>query len=660
VIDDFVQQLPEDRVPPTERTEARILYDDDNLYLGIRAFDGDPSRLLAWTLARDSFSINGDDQIAFCVDSSNNGRDGFWFSTNPAGVRVDAQIFNEGLVFDDKWDAVWEVASRIDDQGWTAEIKIPFFNVSFSPAGENVMGINFFRAIRRKNEELYAPYMPRNFRGTLTLSRARKFRFTGIRRGVRFRTKPYVLGRYGRDYAPPDTDLEGKSGLDVKWGVSSNFTADLTYRTDFAQVEADIQQVNLTRFNLFYPEKRDFFLENAGLFQFGAHGETDVFFSRRIGLAEGEPVPILGGARLTGRVGKTSLGILSVATENAGEEPGSRFGVLRVRRDLFSRSTVGMILTDREDDGPGGGNRVLGADTRLVFREDWSLDAYYAASRSSPGLSEGSAARVRFGKDGDIWQMVARYAQVDPGFDPGIGFVRRPGVDLWEGVFAWKPRPESDTVRQINFTYNPLYVTERSGRLESRANFFLLEGIFESGDVAGGYYSSEFERLAAPFDLFEGVTLPPGPYSFHRAALYFNSFAGRRVFSSSRVESGTFFDGRRLALLQDLTVNFSPHFSVTAHYDFNHVLLPEGNFDTNLWFTRFNVAVNSKLFGAVLVQSNDITDDLDVNLRLDWIHHPGADLFFVYNESANLRRRAGEPAANARDATFKLTYLFLF
>ncbi len=670
IIDDFTQQLPLDRVPPTERTEVRILYDDNNLYLGVRLFDSEPSRILARALVRDSDAIDGDDQLAFCIDSSNNGRDGFWFSTNPAGVQVDAQIFNEGQVFDNNWNGIWEVATRVDDQGWTAEIRIPFFNLRFSPAAENIMGINFFRAIRRKNEEEYAPYMPRNFPGTLTLSRARKFSFTGIRRGVRFQLKPYGLTRGEQSYVsePPEESLIGRAGADLKWGVTSSLTADLTYLTDFAQVEADIQQVNLTRFKLFYPEKRDFFLENAGLFQFGAHGETDVFFSRRIGLTDaGEVVPILGGGRLTGRLGKTSLGVLDVITDPGAGDPATNFGVLRVRRDILSRSTVGMILTDREAQGPGGGNRVVGADTRLVSRGDWSLDAFYAVSHSSPDLPEGSAARVRAGRDGDTWSLVARYSQVDPGFDPGIGFVVRPDMDLWQGLAAWKPRPADGLVRQYNFTWIPTYITDRRGELQSRDNYLQFETHFESGDVAGVYFDPQFERLTAGFDIFpdpvhreKDIIIPPGDYSFSSAALYVNTFQGRRVLSSSTLVAGTFYGGRKTSIAEDLTVNFGPHFSVNTHYDYNHVLLPEGNFDTNLWITRFNVAVSPKLFGSALLQANDIPDDLDLNLRVDWIHHPGADLFFVYNESHNLRRREGEPASNGRDATFKLTYLFTF
>jgi len=668
VIDDFLQQLPEEEAPPTERTEVRILYDRDNLYLGVRFFDREPSRIIAWTLQRDSMAIFGDDQFAFCVDSSNNGRDGFWFSTNPTGVRNDAQIFNEGEVFDTQWDAVWEVASRVDEQGWTTEIKLPFFNLRFPGAPENMMGINFFRAIRRKNEEEYSPYIPRNYRGTPSLSLARKMSLEGIERGIRFQPKPYLLSRYARSYGPDeDSDREGKAGLDVKWGVTSNLTADLTYLTDFAQVEADVQQVNLTRFNLFFPEKRDFFLENAGLFQFGTPMDTDIFFSRRIGLSSsGAPIPILGGTRLTGRVGKTSLGLLDVLTDAGSGDPRTNYGVLRLRHDILARSSIGMILTDREGEGGGGGNRVIGADSHVPFHEDWNFDGFYASSRSSPGAPEGAASRVRLGRDGDIWQYAVSRLQVDPGFDPGIGFVKRANQELTEAVLTWRPRPESDRVRQYNLTYSPRYITGRDGDLQSRENFFKFETTFESGDQVGGSYSSQFERLPEPFTIFRadpidpGVAIAEGDYSMQQGTVYVNTFQGRRVSSEFTGTLGTFFAGHKTSLMEDVTAKLCPHVSVNTHYEWNHVRLPGGGFDTNLWITRFNAAVSPKLFGSALVQANDITDDVDLNLRVDWIHHPGADLFFVYNESLNKRRKPYDPLSNGRSSTFKLTYLFHF
>jgi hypothetical protein len=476
VIDDFVQQLPVDKAPPTERTEVRVAYDAANLYLGVRFFDSDPSGIIAWTLQRDSDGILGDDQFAFAIDSSNNGRDGFWFSTNPAGVRNDSQIFDEGRIFDSRWDGVWEVATKVDDLGWTAEIKLPFFNLRFTPGEENTMGINFFRAIRRKNEEAYSPYIPRNYLGTISFSLARKMIFQGIERGTRLQIKPYSLVRAEETEVPPpaDRDVEGQVGLDVlKWGLTSNLTLDLTANTDFAQVEADIEQVNLTRFSLFFPEKRDFFLENAGLFQFGSPQQADVFFSRRIGLSPaGEPIPILGGVRLTGRMGKTSLGLLDVVQEEQDAEPRTNFSVLRVRHDILARSSVGMIVTDREGEGPGGGNRVAGADTHMTFHQDYNVDFFYAASRSSRLLSdgtprdeelrEGAAWRLRVGRDGDLWQVAARQQRIDPGFDPEIGFVPRPDEIFSEGVLAWKPRPESSRIRQWVFLYNPIYITRRA------------------------------------------------------------------------------------------------------------------------------------------------------------------------------------------------------
>ena len=679
VIDDFVQQLPEDKVAPTERTEVRIVYDADNLYLGVRFFDSQPSRIFAWTLQRDSDGIVGDDQFAFAIDSSNNGRDGFWFSTNPAGVRNDAQIFDEGRIFDDQWDAVWEVSTKIDDLGWTAEIRLPFYNLRFTPGAENRMGINFFRAIRRKNEEEYSPYIPRNYHGTLSFSLARKMSLQEIHRGTRLQIKPYGLVRFDDTNDPvPDQDVHGEVGLDVlKWGVTSNLTLDLTVNTDFAQVEADVEQVNLTRFPLFFPEKRDFFLENAGLFQFGSPTQADVFFSRRIGLSpEGEPIPLVGGLRLTGRVGKTSLGVLDVVQEEDGALPRTNFAVARVRHDILARSSVGVIFTDREEEGMGGGNRVAGADSHLTFHQDYNVDLFYAASRSSQWLSdgtlrdplmrEGSAWRVRLGRDGDIWQYAVRQQRIDPGFDPEIGFVPRPDSISSEGFMAWRPRPQGSAVRQYTFFYNPIYITDSAGELMTRDNLLLGEANLQSGDTVGGTYEEPFERLILPFEIVPGIIIPPDDYPMRQGSIYANTFQGRRLWSNFTAIAGSFYGGRKTTLTEALTAKFNPHFSIETRYEWDGIRLPEGDFDVNLWVTRFNVAISPKLFGSALLQVNDVkkindtTDAVSLNLRVDWIHHPGSDLFFVYNQSKSLPLQPTDPTVNLRDATFKLTYLFHF
>ena len=677
VIDDFVQQLPLDRVAPTERTEVRITYDDDNLYLGVRFFDSAPGQIQAWTLQRDSNGIIGDDQFAFAIDSSNNGRDGFWFSTNPAGVRNDAQVFDEGRIFDQQWDGVWEVVSRIDEAGWTTEIKLPFFNLRFTPGSENLMGINFFRAVRRKNEESYAPYIPRNYRGTMSFSLSRIMRLQEIHRGTRLQIKPYGLVRYDSVNVPAeDDDTQGEIGLDVlKYGVTSNLTLDATVHTDFAQVEADVQQVNLTRFDLFFPEKRDFFLENAGLFQFGSPTQADVFFSRRIGLSdEGEPIQLLGGLRLTGRMGKTSLGVLDVVQEADGDLPRTNFAVLRVRRDVLSRSTIGMILTDREAQGEGGGNRVAGVDAHAAFHQDYNADFFYAASRSSQlaagGVTRdpaqplaGSAWRVRAGRDGDIWQYAVRHQRIDPGFDPEIGFVPRRDAIFSDGFVAWRPRPDGSPVRQFTFLYNPLYITDTDGNLQTRDNLFVMETNFQSGDLLGASYEEPFERITEDFAFYPGVigvVVPAGDYPMQQGSIYLNTFQGRRFWSNLVALAGSFYGGHKTTLTCELTAKFSPHFSVESRYEWDRVRIPGGDFDVNLWVTRFNVAISPKLFGSALVQVDDIYDNIDLNLRVDWIHHPGSDLFFVYNESRNLRLQPGEPSVNARDTTAKLTYLFHF
>ncbi|HEV8375392.1 MAG TPA: DUF5916 domain-containing protein, partial [Candidatus Polarisedimenticolia bacterium] len=492
----------------------------------------------------------------------------------------------------------------------------------------------------------------------------------------RLQIKPYSLVRAEQTSGPPgDRNVQGEVGLDVlKWGLTSNLTLDLTANTDFAQVEADVQQVNLTRFSLFFPEKRDFFLENAGLFQFGASTQADVFFSRRIGLSRtGEPIPLLGGVRLTGRMRRTSLGLLDVVQEEHGSEPRTNFSVLRVRHDILSRSSVGMIVTDREGEGPGGGNRVAGADTHMTFHQDYNLDFFYAASRSSELRSggvprdpedpprSGSAWRLRLGRDGDIWQYAIRHQRIDPGFDPEIGFVPRRDAIWSEGVMAWKPRPENSPVRQFVFLYNPIYITDHTGKLETRDHLLLAETSFQTGDLLGATYEEPFESLAEDFSLdpFD-VVIPAGDYPMRQGSVYFNTFQGRRVASSFTASAGTFFGGRKTTLTEELTAKLSPHFAINTRYEYDRVRLPGGDFDVNLWVTRLNVALSPKLFGSALVQVDDIHDDVSLNLRVDWIHHPGADLFFVYNESRNVRAKTGEPGLNARDSTVKLTYLFHF
>jgi hypothetical protein len=677
IVDDFTMQLPEEGIPASERTVVRILYDDDNLYLGITAYDSSPEKVRASALSRDSFDGTSGDQMAWAIDSTDSGRDGYWFSTNPGGIKIDSQVFNEGQIFSPEWDAIWESKARIHDEGWTVEVRLPFYNLRFTEGPETVMRINFFRAIRHKNEEDYSPFIPRNYAGSFSFSLGRPVIFRGIRRGRDVEVKPYGLVSVSEaPFVDDDTDTEGDVGVDVKWGITTNLTADFTVHPDFAQVEADTQQINFTRFPLFFPEKREFFLENAGLFSFGRQGNTQAFFSRRIGLQSGIPVPILAGARLTGRVGNWSLGALEVVTESHDDEPRTNFFVARVRRDLGQRSTIGAILTDREATGEGGGNRLGGLDTRIVFKQDHSIDAFVMASDETGGDVEWSG-RADYSKSGDLWQWGATVGLVDENFNPGIGFVRRTGTEFTNGFLAYRPRPEGlEWVRQFSFSISGEYLEGHSddpridGVRQDKGVHLTQYTEFETGDSFSFHEHWVYERINSDFTIFSrndddpdnDVVIPPGDYLNDIYDLSFNTFNGRKVSGWGSINYGNFFDGHRTSGAVGFTTRFNPHLSLSSRFFHNRFRLPFGDFDTNLWITQVDYAFSPDLFGGALLQWNDSTDTLDLNLRLDFIHTPGSDLFIVYNQSFNTSKDVdeGDTRTNSRGGIVKATYLFHF
>ena len=668
VIDEFVQQLPLENAPPTERTEVRILYDDHAIYLAIRCYDSNPAAIQVGSLLRDDFAQTSGEQIAFAIDSTNSGRDGFWFSSNPGGAQLDAQIVNEGQIFDRDWDGVWESAGRIDAAGWTLEIRLPFFNLRFPKSDATVMRFNFFRSIRHKNEEVYSPFIPRNYQGTFSFSLGRPVLFRDLVRDRRLDLKPYGLLSARSDFEEDEVGWKatGELGIDLKWRITPNYTADFTVNPDFAQVEADDARINLTRFPLFFPEKREFFLENAGLFSLGRPQETQAFFSRRIGLdADGQTVPLIGGVRVTGRSGPWSIGALDVVADETAGQPQTNFAVGRVKRDVGARSTVGAIITDRHESG-GGGNRLGGADARFVYGQDLFWETYAMASRDSGEDTQWSA-RSELRKNGDIWRWSAGASLVDELFSPGIGFVRRAGIQRADGTFAYRPRPASiPSVRQFTFEAAAGYVASRpedsdldSGILD-RTLTVGQRTEFETGDQLGAFYEQRFERLTEEFEIIDGVAIPPGDYDNTAVELNFATWRARRLAGSGFVNHGDFFDGQRTIVGVGLVARFNRHISLESSFNRNRVRMPFGDFDTNLWINRLKFAFTPNLFGSALIQWNDLTDDIDLNLRVDWIHMPGADLFVVYNESYSTDPAPGEPRSNGREAIVKLTWLFQF
>jgi hypothetical protein len=645
-ITDFRQREPVDGAVPTEQTEVRIAFDEHGLYFGLVMRDSDPSAIRRSILQREG-RIDQDDRIIIALDTYHDGRNAYIFELNAFGTQGDALISDEDMVLDDwNWEGVYESEGRVTDEGWVLEVAIPFTTIRFSDAEAPEMGVAFYRSIRRRNEEATWPHIAQRYRGGI-FQVSRYATLTGLedlRRGRYAEVKPYAIAGAGKD-GTADTDFVDDAGVDVKYSLTSSLTLDLTYNTDFAQVEADNVQINLTRFDLFFPEKREFFLERAGLFAFGAERETEVFFSRRVGLTN----PIRGGGRLTGQVGRVSLGALSLKTDDVGSPgdadygPGAWNSVMRVRADVGPRTNVGGIFAGREQEGAS--NRTAGVDAAARFWGSSSIllwAAHVWDSRDPAGDASGAAA----GPDGEVSATAAqaeltlrddRYffeltrTVIGRDFDPALGFVPRPDQKRWGGQVGFTPRfQESTWARQLSLFLQGNHITDWSGAKES--HFRRVQGrmAFQTGDAANVEVSERFERLTSPASI-QGRALPAGDYTFRFLSGALRSNESRTVSGSVGASVGDFWNGTRTNVDGRLTWKTGPYLTLGAGLSHNGISLPvtDGDFATNIVTVTVLGALSRNLFANALVQWDDVSRTLQGNVRVDWIHTPGSDLFLV-------------------------------
>ena len=471
---DFVQMEPNQGQPATERTEVRILYDNEAVYFGVYAYDSEPNEIIINSLEQD-FTRSLEDGITFYLDTFDDNLNAFVFYTNPAGAKGEQQSADEGKEMNNAWEDVWDVKTKITTEGWLAEVKIPFRSLRFPKSEIQSWGINFQRKIRRKNEESFWSPIPRRFDG-LYLSFAGNLKgIEDVHPGKNFKLKPFVVGELGQ-LATDDLDVDADVGLDLKYSLTSGLTLDGTVNTDFSQVEVDVQQINLTRFNLFFPEKRDFFLENAGIFRFGqtgqrglAQGEFVPFFSRRLGLSsEGTVVPILAGGRLTGRVGKYSLGLLNMQTRESGSEPANNFTVIRVKRNILTQSEIGALLINRQSNQSGDYNRTFGLDSKFRLWENLRIDSFLAGTRT-PGLDgEDLAGRIWLEWKTNLVEARSGYLAIGENFNAEVGFVRRRDIRKSDSSFGFRPRPKNPWIRELFPNLRIQYVTDHENHLLTR------------------------------------------------------------------------------------------------------------------------------------------------------------------------------------------------
>jgi len=652
----FVQKNPFEGAPARERTELRIAYTATALYVGVVCFDGDPEGIIVSGARRDS-SLDDTDSVRFIVDTYRDGQNGFVFGTNPAGLEYDAQVVNEGQGggggpggqqggsgggFNLNWDGSWRVVTRVHDEGWTAEFEIPFRTLRYPSRDVQTWGLNFERRTRRYNETAYWAPLPRQFdiarvsmAGTLDALRVPPQRNLKI--------IPYALGVGRDDSRHPDVRLRGEPGVDLKYSLTPSLTLDATVNTDFAQVEVDEQQVNLDRFTLFFPEKRPFFLENAGLFAVGSSGEAEVFFTRRIGISpEGREIPIVGGVRLSGQAGRgLNVGFLNMQTEEVpGIAPAHNFTVGRLRQDLPNRSSVGVIAVNRETtSGPGGQDyhRSFAADARWGLGASGLLSGFVAMT-TTPGVSgDEHAYQISARRDGQRWELSAGFTEVGRNFKPEVGFLARSGGFRKPEFLVFHRYRPRDFLRLQEVRPHVSYrgYWKPDGFQES--GFLHVDSHWEFRSAYEVHTGVNFVRegVRAPFEI-AGVPVLPGTYDSREAQIVAMTNQGAPYSLSLRTTIGGFFGGDRIAVSPTLTMRFTDTFNAELSLSRNDVDLPTGSFTTNVARTRVSYSFTARTFLQGLVQYNDTADLWSANVRFGWLQQANTGLFIVYNDTQPL------------------------
>ena len=561
---DFVQATPQTGYPATERTEVRVLYDDRNLYLGAVMYDSEPSALVHRYLTQD-FTVRDEDVLGIALDTFHDRSNGYYFWINPNGALRDSQAFDNSRSTNGEWEGIVHVRSTIHDDGWSAEVAIPFTTLRFDASRpEQTWGIQFARRVRRKSEE--ACWAPLDLTKVLhTVAYAGTLEgLEGLRPNRNLQLKPFVAGRDvgGRLAAAGEQGATFDGGLDLKYGVTSRLTLDLSWRTDFSQVDVDEERVNLSRFSLFFPEKCEFFIENAGLFQFGDQGERNyrlgagprdftLFHSRRIGLHEGRPVPIVGGGRLNGRIGDVQLGLINMQTEAGEGRPAENFTVVRVRRSVLGSADLGALLVNRQStDGSGVYNRSWGVDANVRISDRLIINSYVAGSAEPH--TEGSSLMGRLGiawRD-PLWDASALVRRVGQDFNPGAGFVRRRGIRHHYATVGIHPRPNLPLILELNPYVEVDFITDLESALATRILTGAVGIQFVDGSLLSFTYTDLYERLEEGFEVV-GREVPAGRYAFGEGAVSYTSDSGRPLSGSVRFASGGYFQGERWSLSRE-------------------------------------------------------------------------------------------------------------
>jgi hypothetical protein len=675
-IADLTQVEPQEGAAPSARTVVRVLTTGDAIVLGIRADDPEPSRIVSFARQRDA-TLDSEDHVKIVLDTYLDGRSGYIFAVNPNGARYDALVANQGEGENANWDAVWEAATARSSSGWSAEVLIPLKSLLYRP-GLTEWGLNVERRIQRLQEtDRWAS--PRRDYGVAQTSRAGLITaLPPFDLGLGLSVRPSITGGGSRDSAGASIRDQSHISLDATQRLGANALASLTVNTDFAETEVDARQVNLTRFPLFFPEKRTFFLEGADIFDFGLGLASDLdvlpFFTRRVGLLAGRQVPIDAGGKVNGRLGGINFGALTVRTRDVDTlSTSSTMGVVRVKQNVLRESSVGFIATAGDPLGRSG-SWLIGPDLTYQtsrFRGDknflvgvWGL----AVGREDLRGGDRTAAGFKVDYPNDLWDVALKYKRIGDAFDPSLGFVPRPGVHIASLGANWQPRPKRPIgpldIRQCFWENQLSYVAGLTGGWQSYEYFMApINCRLETGDRFEFNVVPTGERLPQPFEVAEGVAIPVGAYHFNRFRLEGGLAAKRRLSAQATWWFGQFYDGRLHQYLLTATWRPAPLVIVELNGERNVGRMPEGNFTQDLVGTRVRLNASPDLQLTSFVQYDNESDSFGTNTRLRWTFDPLGDLFVVYNH--NLRTR--DPVTLRRELVFasnqllvKLQYAFRY
>lgn len=672
----FVQSEPQDGQPATERTEVRLAFDDATLYIAASCFHSDPAGIVVNDIRKD-FRVGDQDSFEVIIDTFLDRRNGYLFATNPEGARSDQQVANEGRENNLSWDAVWSVRTRRTADGWTAEIAIPFKSLRFEPERSAIWGINFSRRIRRKNEvDFWAP-VPRAYNLSRVSLAGNLVGLPALSPGRNLRVKPYALASSVRPVGGT-FDTDPQVGLDVKYGVTAALTLDATVNPDFAQAEADEQQVNLSQFSQFFPEKRDFFLENSGIFYMGDAARNNrvnptptpdedllLFFSRRIGLTpDGRPIPIAAGGRLTGQAAGLSVGLLNVQTRQSGAVDPQNYSVARIRRNFGRANDVGALFMQRTNTRRAGDdNRVLGIDwnLRLFGNLDWSS---YAVRTATPGRASGQYAwRSSANWEGNFFHGKAGVMAVGGGFQSDLSFYRRTATRKWFVDTGIRPRPRALQRRGIREMHPHIvwnYYTDLDGRMTGKRLHSGYTFFFNNGGYTELSVNPEFQSITGPLRLSRRVgPVPVGDYGWTEWQLRYNTDPSRRLSAAVTLITGGLWSGDQKTANVTLTARPTYKLRVSLGLQHTDAVLeqPRASFTTNLWTLRANYSFSTQMFVDSLVQYLGDRDQLNANIRFNLIHRPLSDIYVVWNEQ---RFSTPEAPTPGRGFIVKYTHMLAF